>query len=622
MYLFGEGSAVAAGDLVALEGKGGAALRSSGGLVGRRHTEQREKGNLKGPGAALSAVAGPTPVPREVCSSWFPTLAGRRVSAVACAGQHVVVVLAGDHIGYTLGLDLFRTAMGTGRHSFANAAFEGGADDSQDRDGMAERVSSGVDCELLVGGSYLHGHRVVLASRSPVLRDMIAQEERPGDDRYDGDGDDSVDWAPPPLQLLLPDIRFEVARALLEFLYTGELRRSLLDLESPLPYDLRAAAKSYGVPRLEALCTEAISLGVDPGRQDWGDGGVVPPPSLAGDLGAALGKMEHADVKFIAGGRTIYAHRAVLSCESEYFAAMFRFRYQMGRGTMEVSHGKGEHHGSHSTAMAEIVVPDSYSGFLRLLLYLYTGVLPESSPESVLEDMISADRYRLLGMKRVCQSMLRLSADSCMQALQVAEMVDAPLLGQAALFYAEHNLSRVSQQKGFREVVSGTPGLAEVLLSRLHATAVNASAVSSVAARQQRLQQRSQKQIIDGSGHNTVGLGPGDADPSFRPDSPFPWGAALVAVACGITYFKLSNVVAVGMFVPVVNSVFFVGLAVFALHKLKDKGAFESGRAKGGRGGRQRRMGAGNVVRKGGAWKGRQNGAIEGRRSGSTYLFG
>lgn len=52
----------------------------------------------------------------------------------------------------------------------------------------------------------------------------------------------------------------------------------------------------------------------------------VPPPSLAGDLGGALGSMEHADVKFIAGGRPIYAHRAVLSCESEYFSAMFRFR--------------------------------------------------------------------------------------------------------------------------------------------------------------------------------------------------------------------------------------------------------------------------------------------------------
>lgn len=37
----------------------------------------------------------------------------------------------------------------------------------------------------------------------------------------------------------------------------------------------------------------------------------------------------------------------------------------MGRGK--------EEQGGHATDMAEIVVPDSYSGFARLLLYLYTG---------------------------------------------------------------------------------------------------------------------------------------------------------------------------------------------------------------------------------------------------------
>ena len=48
------------------------------------------------------------------------------------------------------------------------------------------------------------------------------------------------------------------------------------------------------------------------------------------------------------------------------------------------------------------------------------------------------------------------------QGLQAAETVSAPLLRQAALFHAEHNLSQVSQQEEFRDVVSGTPGLAEV----------------------------------------------------------------------------------------------------------------------------------------------------------------
>lgn len=52
----------------------------------------------------------------------------------------------------------------------------------------------------------------------------------------------------------------------------------------------------------------------------------LPPSNLATDLGDALGLMEHADVKFLADGKPIYAHRAILSCRSEYFAAMFRFR--------------------------------------------------------------------------------------------------------------------------------------------------------------------------------------------------------------------------------------------------------------------------------------------------------
>ncbi|CAM9411965.1 unnamed protein product [Ectocarpus sp. 13 AM-2016] len=187
MYLFGEGAAVAGGDLQALEGENGGAfegagLREAGGLVRRRRSEGGEDNGGLHAVAALSAVAGPTPVPRETCSSWFPTLAARRVAAVACGGQHVFVLLAGDRIGYTLGMDLFRTAMGTDRHLLGDPTSsqrgvlrsgEGSVDG--DGEGGAGWARGGVDCELLVAGSYLHAHRVVLARRSPVLRDMIAQ---------------------------------------------------------------------------------------------------------------------------------------------------------------------------------------------------------------------------------------------------------------------------------------------------------------------------------------------------------------------------------------------------------------------------------------------------------------
>lgn len=79
---------------------------------------------------------------------------------------------SGDHIGYTLGINLFRAAMGTERHPSGDAAAERGGEVAAVGGGWAK---GGVDCELLVAGSYLHAHRVVLATRSPVLRDMIAQ---------------------------------------------------------------------------------------------------------------------------------------------------------------------------------------------------------------------------------------------------------------------------------------------------------------------------------------------------------------------------------------------------------------------------------------------------------------
>lgn len=58
-----------------------------------------------------------------------------------------------------------------------------GVDGRQYTSGGGGWRKGGVDCELLVAGSYLHAHRVVLARRSPVLRDMIAQVRNVGNAR-------------------------------------------------------------------------------------------------------------------------------------------------------------------------------------------------------------------------------------------------------------------------------------------------------------------------------------------------------------------------------------------------------------------------------------------------------
>ena len=46
-------------------------------------------------------------------------------------------------------------------------------------------------------------------------------------------------------------------------------------------------------------------------------------------------------------------------------------------------------------AVVDIVVPDSFVGLLRLLIYLYTDILPDGSDGALLEDLMSADRYQV-----------------------------------------------------------------------------------------------------------------------------------------------------------------------------------------------------------------------------------
>ncbi|CAM9154068.1 unnamed protein product [Discosporangium mesarthrocarpum] len=355
-----------------MEGIGGVSdLLENGGLVMRGGDGQVESVSL------VSALSDPTVVPKEACSSWLPAMATRHVAAIACGGQHTMVLTGGDHIAYTLGRRLFSTAMEETRMPF-----------SPDRYNPSHHASIlGLDCVLLVGGSYLYAHKAVLSARSPVLHDMIVQEERPQNDDEEG-----------PLQLLLPDLRYDTAKALLEFIYTGDVNATL-DLSSPLTNDLRAAATTYKMHRLGSLCSETDNRRAT--------GSPCPPPSLAANLGSVLGAAEHADVKFLANGRPIYAHKAVLACQSQYFAAMFR------SGMLEDRSGSDRN--GCGRGIVEVVVPDTYSGLLRLLLFLYSGVLPDCNSDAVLIDLVAADRYRLEDMKRLCQSMLRLDTTNCLQ---------------------------------------------------------------------------------------------------------------------------------------------------------------------------------------------------------------
>ena len=191
------------------------------------------------------------------------------------------------------------------------------------------------------------------------------------------------------------------------------------------------------MPRLQLLCDRFLRLlrageTVSWGREALDSGGdkenssssfwsdaEMPPPTLARDLSALVGDPEFADVRFIAEGRAIVAHRFILESRCEYFRAMFRSGMQEGGGGMVDVVVPGKHNMNvlaleeSSNFFISVVVTiydthgykmnlvflwftDTFVGFLRLLIFLYTGTLPDGSDGALLEDLMAADRFAFI----------------------------------------------------------------------------------------------------------------------------------------------------------------------------------------------------------------------------------
>lgn len=228
----------------------------------------------------------------------------------------------------------------------------------------------------------LLAHRALLSIRSPALRDLILQE-LPTDDYASG-------GSLQPTQLLLPELHADAARALLSFLYTDVLPQSCIGNVMLLRALVRASV-SLRLPRLQIICERLLAalstagMGTDRSetllraKSRAALGLEMPPPTLARDLGNLVGDPEFADIRFIAEGRALVAHRFLLETRCEYFRAMFR------SGMSEDAEG-------YSGGMVDVVVPDTFVGFLRLLIFIYTDTLPDGSDGALLEDLMSADR--------------------------------------------------------------------------------------------------------------------------------------------------------------------------------------------------------------------------------------
>ena len=521
----------------------GEVLRKRG--VRRSKHEYRKRGRLE---ELIATKASIVRTPRRPSATWLDAICTKKVVHVASSGTRCFTILDEENVVPALTASLLRrTLIGTSQtnDNFTDAdditldSYRPRNDEESYGSYFAQRGRA--DCMLLVSGKVLLCHKALLSVRSPELRDMIVQEQ-PADEY-------TINGQPQPTQLLLPELHVDSARALLAFLYTDILPRRCLG-NAGLLRALQRASKTLRIPRLQILCERLLKClsEAELARSDdmaWVDISAfdLPPPTLARDLGALVGDPEYADVRFVAEGRTLHAHRFILESRSEYFRTMFRSSYV---------EGFRDGNSSGAATSVDVVVPDTFVGFLRLLIFMYTDTLPDGSDAALLEDLICADRYDMEDMRNMCESMLVPSEDNWLDILQAADMLDSTRLQLEVEGFVRDNFSVVCPDEDFSP--SGMKGNVTMtmlrdefpeFLDRVFEDRVDAHPLPP-----SHIFVESTKENMKASG---------DIDKV----SPFPMWALVGGLVAFFLYIQTAKIVTLGPVVPVINVLFIGGCLLY-----------------------------------------------------------
>ena len=140
----------------------------------------------------------------------------------------------------------------------------------------------------------------------------------------------------------------------------------------------------------------------------------VPPPALVSDFQRLINNPEIADVCFVVEGKEVYAHKAILAIRSEYFRVMLcggmRESTMMmieGPSPTSLSALKGQDNNNNNNNRP-IELPDvSHSVFLKVLEFLYTDSVNDTSLEMSLNLLIASEQFMLDLLKAICEDLIR-----------------------------------------------------------------------------------------------------------------------------------------------------------------------------------------------------------------------
>ncbi|POM61528.1 Transmembrane protein, partial [Phytophthora palmivora] len=409
----------------------------------------------------------------------------RSVEHVVCGGRQTIVFTSGSFLARSM-TKLYRDSI-----TYVKL------------DGPHKNIDlAGGDLVLVVSGHRLLAHKLLLAQRSSVLRELILDEEQQQQIRLTADEGGSFKNAissTEPMELLLPRLRVDVARALVEFIYTDNFTVELNNSSYYLVNDVLRAAKIYKLPSLVHLCRERLfsrtpsSLLQDEASspllheideessdtnsehdEEKDDDNSKVARTLNDDMKFALNDEVWADTVLVSEGCRIPVHRCMLIARSEYFRAVLAFHLSALNEPPD-------------SKMLVLNVDDSYAGIVRVLRFIYydqvalpqlkrndntmeNGVNgdtqhdPEDVSDQLLEDLVAADKYGLERMKRLCEHAICLTVVNCLEVLAVAELVHAAHLKQVAMRFVQTHLPDITaRQEEFHRFQEDFPQLLEEL---------------------------------------------------------------------------------------------------------------------------------------------------------------
>ncbi|GMH88921.1 hypothetical protein TL16_g11302, partial [Triparma laevis f. inornata] len=150
-------------------------------------------------------------------------------------------------------------------------------------------------------------------------------------------------------------------------------------------------------------------------------------------------------------GRLVSANRGILGARSPYFKQML-FDSGMSESTDDTK---------------VIEIPDtSYECFMKVMEFLYTGEVNDIGGDVVVELLITAELYLMVGLKNLCEDKIRdgVDTDGVANLLITSARHGAEGLKKIAMDFVLEHLEEVKETEGFKELVKEPDLLMEILM--------------------------------------------------------------------------------------------------------------------------------------------------------------